>query len=466
MLAHAIGPIASAVVPNIGDVILASYPQPAYRTDDTGRYWGVYRGVERVATGGPFGGPYAQFNAGSGLFFDGDAGTDLNFGSSNFTIEGWVAGIVEPSGVVQIISNWSTNTTTRSWTVNYEPTANLLRFQCRTSGSSTVLTASFTVSNPTTFFDGTWHHFAAVRNGSTITLYIDGVAGGATINISTNSFRTQTSAFRPAIGAFCEAGDAGESFGGGRIAEVRITIGVARYTANFTPPSAEFPVGSPADGSWSSVRTLLKFDGTWGYNFVGTSGVDPGDLTYTSITGTNNFIGNITANGYDLQNCDSGAILSFPAPAAFNPGSGNFTVEIMFNYTSATSGISFFGFASSGQLCYFFRRMSPTTRFEAVVSTNGSSGSVLLEAPFAGTGDIHMALVRDGNELRWYVNGSLADTDTVTGAVADPTGDAFRILDRALVHGFIKGFRVVHGAALYSGASFTPPAAADLILPL
>jgi len=76
--------------------------------------------------------------------------------------------------------------------------------------------------------DGTWRHIAIVRNGSTITSYVDGVAGSSPdtgfalslISGNAHSFFQVPSAY---------------------FANMRLTKGVARYTANFTPPTAKYP---------------------------------------------------------------------------------------------------------------------------------------------------------------------------------------------------------------------------------
>ena len=79
----------------------------------------------------------------------------------------------------------------------------------------------------------TWYHIALVRNGSTFTPYINGVAGTTT----TSSATLATSGFPFIIG---DTGNAVSPFNG-YIDDFRITKGVARYTANFTAPTAPFP---------------------------------------------------------------------------------------------------------------------------------------------------------------------------------------------------------------------------------
>ena len=87
-----------------------------------------------------------------------------------------------------------------------------------------LLDATATIAN------GQWTHVALVRSNGTYTLYQNGqVAGNSTVTAGANL--TQSTVY---LGAN-ESG--GESFLG-TLDDVRITRGVARYTAAFTPPGA------------------------------------------------------------------------------------------------------------------------------------------------------------------------------------------------------------------------------------
>lgn len=79
----------------------------------------------------------------------------------------------------------------------------------------------------------TWHHVALVCNSSTLTLYYDGSSVGTASAYSINS----TSKFR--IGTDGTRGAASNYTG--FIDDLRITKGKARYTSNFTPPTAALP---------------------------------------------------------------------------------------------------------------------------------------------------------------------------------------------------------------------------------
>lgn len=96
------------------------------------------------------------------------------------------------------------------------------------SGAGTPILAS----SGTGVCDNTWHHIAVVRNGSSWALYIDGVSratntwSGSVVDLSTG----------PRIGNSQNYG----RYYSGYIDDFRFTK-YARYTSNFTVPSAAFP---------------------------------------------------------------------------------------------------------------------------------------------------------------------------------------------------------------------------------
>ena len=85
------------------------------------------------------------------------------------------------------------------------------------------------------YTSNTWNHLAGVRNGSTFTLYLNGTS---VLTYTSSATLVNTSTYnRNVIGA-------ATSFGSqinGYIDDFRVTKGIARYTANFTPPTAAFP---------------------------------------------------------------------------------------------------------------------------------------------------------------------------------------------------------------------------------
>jgi hypothetical protein len=80
-----------------------------------------------------------------------------------------------------------------------------------------------------------WNHFAIVRSGNTLRVYINGTSvgqgdvGGANFTGNGGSFFVATAGDSP-----------GNSGPNGYIDEFRIVKGTAIYTQNFTPPTAAF----------------------------------------------------------------------------------------------------------------------------------------------------------------------------------------------------------------------------------
>jgi len=147
---------------------------------------------------------------------------NLQLISGNFTIEGWV--YLSATGVAYGIVSKGTSTT--GWSVNV------------TSGNK--LQFSYTSSNltgATSLAATTWYYFAVVRNGSAtgnLKIYINGTADATSAGAVTDNFN-QTSIM------YVGANRVGGSALNGYIDDLRITKGIARYTANFTPPAQAFP---------------------------------------------------------------------------------------------------------------------------------------------------------------------------------------------------------------------------------
>jgi hypothetical protein len=157
---------------------------------------------------------------GSSMVFDGS--TDLlnipgspnfDFRTSNFTLEFWMYQ-VSSTGTQCILDAW-----------NNAPT----RFLVRTNGTSLQFFATPGNTSYTLPALNVWYHVACVRNGSTFTLYVDGVSRGTFTSAAT--LTASTALWTISRGA--------ETFNG-YLSDIRITKGYARYTANFTPPNGSF----------------------------------------------------------------------------------------------------------------------------------------------------------------------------------------------------------------------------------
>ena len=149
----------------------------------------------------------------------------LALGTSDFTIEMWINR--NSSGVVQHLLDFRGANNNDYNPVFYWQTNNYLYYtNNNTSGDNQIQN-----SNPITSSSG-WVHLALVRSGTTLVVYVNGVASGS-VTYSTD-IRGGNTVF---VGSrFTGTGDFN-----GYIQDLRITKGIARYTTNFSTPLASVP---------------------------------------------------------------------------------------------------------------------------------------------------------------------------------------------------------------------------------
>jgi hypothetical protein len=180
-----------------------------------------------------------KYGTGS-ILFDGNGdyltvpyNTAFDFAAGNFTVEGWFYPTSLGSLNEMFCINYVSGTDGFA-TVRVTAASNgAMYFLCSLSGATWINTST-TAANALAL--NTWTHVAAVRDGSNFTLYVNGVSAlsytsSATLNNANNVsyFGVQNNR-----GSFT-------SFFTGYMDDIRVTKGVARYTASFTPPSSEFP---------------------------------------------------------------------------------------------------------------------------------------------------------------------------------------------------------------------------------
>jgi hypothetical protein len=85
-----------------------------------------------------------------------------------------------------------------------------------------------------------WHHYAICRSGTTTRLFYDGNIVGSSTSMNQSITISGQSLFRFANDGYNSSPGVTDNFIGS-LDEIRITKGVARYTANFTIPSSAFP---------------------------------------------------------------------------------------------------------------------------------------------------------------------------------------------------------------------------------
>jgi len=147
-----------------------------------------------------------------------------NFGTGNFTIEGWFYLNNLVNNYYVIAGPW-TSGTTDEWLI-----------QIQNNGDIRFLTSVGTSFYAASIAATTWYHFAAVRNGTSIILYINGTSVGSYTN--SNSIGSTSKVL------YIGVQNAGSWALNGYIDDFRISK-YARYTTTFTPPTAAFPNTGP-----------------------------------------------------------------------------------------------------------------------------------------------------------------------------------------------------------------------------
>src|SRR4029077_11528460 len=103
----------------------------------------------------------------------------------------------------------------------------------------------------------TWYHFAAVKQGNTWKFYVNGGLQAATVTTSAQMVKN---------GAPLRVGGFSGAFYNGYIDELRISNGIARWTANFTPPNQPYHARLDLGGNDDATKLLLHFDGNHIYD--------------------------------------------------------------------------------------------------------------------------------------------------------------------------------------------------------
>jgi hypothetical protein len=154
--------------------------------------------------------------------------SDFRLGNSDFTVEGWA--YLSAFGTNRTLFALFENATARRSYQLEVRTTGTVRFEWWYDGSTAnnIDSASGIISL------GSWSHYAVVRNGSTITLYINGVSANSS-NVGTNSFFENTT--EPfLIGGNLQSAVFSQSWQG-FVSNFRLIKGTALYTSDFIPPT-------------------------------------------------------------------------------------------------------------------------------------------------------------------------------------------------------------------------------------
>ena len=412
-----------------------------------------------TANGPPYQGtfsPYSQtgwswyFNSGaSGTTGDGvRLGTIGAVNTGSYTIECWVYPVVLDSTVRYFV--WEGGGGGISLTgLAGNKTANV-EVWAGGAFAGPSFTSTLTVS---TF---AWSHIAMVRNGTSVKVYVNGVAdaGTATDNTAwTNGYFY--------IGTYNATTS---NYYGGYISNLRFVVGTALYTSNFTPPTAAL---TSVAGTRILTCNTNRFSDSSGnsYSTVVTAG-GPSVLARSPFAPTSIWLAG-TYGGSGYYNGTT-AYLTVPDNANLEPLANNFTIEGWIYPTSNVAVQSVVNkVANSAVVGSYGISLNPDGTLQlGLATTSGSTwasnvATATARSPIYFNAWNHIAWVRNtGGVFNCYINGNAAIAQYTTNItlVNEATTTNFGAYGNgsAKFSGYMSDFRILIGTALYS-ANFAPP---------
>ena len=262
--------------------------------------------------------------------------------------------------------------------------------------------------------------YAYVRNGSTLTLYLNGVNVGEVTGV-TVPIHSKTNTHQQTIGTWWKATGWGGGPMSGNVADYRISL-EAVYTADFDVPTAPFDGVTPEVSSQVSLHL---------------NGTDSGIVDSSSNSHAVTISGDtavVEGSPYDptgpqsLSFDGNGDYIDVAANSSFDLGTGDFTMESWFK-TTATSTDSYYrsmllldgptgNNSSNIQLAF-------TADGKVNAWTTDGQIDILSSAGFNDGNWHHTAITRSGTTLTLWVDGASAGSVTTSQSFS-PNGGSPR----------------------------------------
>ena len=460
---------------------------------------------------------YSSIFGGSGSYFSIPSSTLFNFGTGNFTIESWVypidAGRTNDASKVGTIISQGDGTNTGHWafySVISGGVVSALYFASDGVDRLTVTGLSISIN--------AWHHFSCVRNGTTITIYVDGVSvGSATYGTSIGNAGTVQIARSVFGGSF-------ENWLKGYFSNVRVVKGTAVYTSNFTVTTS--PLSAISGTSLLTCNSITPSDSS-GNNLVVTNVAAGTSASYSPFTSTTVSLPTTTLTAVRQQFTGDGSTTTFSIAGGYTPNAISVFVNgVLFRngtevtvtsgstivfavaplsgalidvigtvpttYSSITPQVYSVGFNGStqslsstgtytigtgdftfefwlnytggnGYVCFFCTTGSPQVYYGLQTGTlypfvwNGTSAQLVSSTNITTNTWQHHAVVRKNGVLSIFLNGISIASTTYSSSIADaPIVIGNNNGNAQYTTGYMSNFRFVSGVAVYTN-NFTVP---------
>lgn len=397
-------------------------------TDACGHTMTVNSGISRSSTQSKFGG-YSGFFNGSANGLTTPHASDLDLSSGDFTIEAWVYPIsnsYDQCVVQKDIDLGTLGSTNESYNLYISSTGQV----CGRVGSGNSLTYQQTVSSAASVVPfSAWTHVAFTRIGTTLSVFAAGVLVGTATQTG-----TPVDGGHPVMVGLRWNSGFHDSFFNGYIDELRITKGLGRYSATFTPPGSLDPL-------------LLVDDLGHAVTAVGNAALSS---TQSKFGGNSLYLGG------------AGDYLTTPHNTEFSLGSGDLTCEFwVCPDSSSLTGVHDL-VNKSGKYSVSVSNWGVYLNGGKVEFLGGQTGApgtiqgyVTGSTTLSASTWYHVACVKLGTLYSIYLNGVLDASTTVVGVPSDSVAGALYIgwqdsQPSQYFSGYLDELRITSGVARYT----------------
>ena len=434
--------------------LLQNYEYPVTGVADlsTNNFQPIITGPARPTSRSPFaagnGGSYKFDTSTASQFIIPNDGTVFNPGSNNFTAECWAYIPAFPSSNTEIlgISTTSASSGYAVCRISVSSAGSVL-FLCQNSSGGWISTSG---SGSGTITTGAWYHYAAVRNGTAFTLYINGVSKLTYTYSGALNYLGSTST------SFLANLPVGTGFTGAAncyITNARWVNGTAVYTAAFTPPTT--PLTAITNTGFLFTFANIGNINNSVYNDISVNSFIPtvtGAPTYSGISPfTNTYPGSLQLVAASTQ------YLTVATDAVFTYATGDFTMECWVYFSTVGTTQYIIDQRNSGTASAIIPTIYLDSTPVIIYYVNGAARITGTVAISANTW-YHIAVSRTSTSTNLFVNGTQNGStysDSNSYAASRVSVGSNGATAGNYLNGYISNVRLSKGFAYYT-TTFTP----------
>ena len=390
----------------------------------------------------------AATNGGSG-YFDGSGdfltgptnNSAFDFGSGLFTIEFWIYPVALSTIATIVCSLDSATGSALAFGVQVLTDGSVKTLQWGGSSYFLLVTSATGVVKL-----NAWNHVAVVRSGANFGCFVNGNREGSSTTIS----GTQVSNATLNIGR--DPYGSGSLYPYGYLSSLRVVKGSAVYD----PTQTSITVPTAPLTAITNTSLLLNFTNAGIYDATSKNDLETvGDAQISNAVTPKWGSTSIKFDG-------TGDYLRVPDSPLFSMGSGNFTID-GWVYRSGSGAVQIICCqgGNTGSSTSFGLQINSSNQLSGFVYSGTTLYITNSTATVSANQWVYVAMVRDGNTITLYINGSADGTVSVTGVSVNDSAQPLGIgtygdTVGAYFNGYIQDLRITRG---YARTITTPTAA-------